>query len=105
MDLSSFRIVNKTGVATTDALGAYSLKITPDMTPVTGKYTVVANFAGSNSYWGSSAESAFTVYAAASTPTSSQSTIESYFIPAVVAIILVVIIIGILIMLMLRKRA
>jgi len=52
MDLSSFRIVNKTGVATTDALGAYSLKITPDMTPVTGKYTVVADFAGSNSYWG-----------------------------------------------------
>jgi hypothetical protein len=94
------------GVASSDISGHYSLQITPDMTPVTGKYTVVATFAGSNSYWGSNAESSFVVDPAPAATTSStqNSTVDTYFIPAVIAIIIVVIIIGILIMLMMRKR-
>jgi outer membrane protein assembly factor BamB len=94
------------GVAASDISGHYSLQITPDMTPVTGKYTVVATFAGSNSYWGSNAESSFVVdpAPASTTPSTQNNTVDTYFIPAVIAIIIVVIIIGVLIMLMLRKR-
>jgi len=95
-------------VATTDISGHYGVQITPDMTPATGKYTVVATFAGSNSYWGSSMESSFVVDAApAATSTSSSqssSTVDTYFIPSVIAIIIVVIIIGVLIMWMMRKK-
>jgi hypothetical protein len=94
----------KTGVATTDATGTYGLQITPDMTPVAGKYTVVANFAGSNSYWGSTAESTFVVDSAGSTGATQQNNVDTYFLPAVIAIIVVVVIIGALIMMMLRKQ-
>jgi hypothetical protein len=94
------------GVTTSDISGHYSMQITPDMTPVTGKYTVVTTFAGSNSYWGSSAESSFVVdpTPAATSSSTQSSTVDTYFIPAVIAIIIVVIIIGLLIMLMMRKR-
>ncbi len=44
--------------ATSDSLGHYSLMWDP---PVPGKYTVIANFAGSESYWPSMAETAFGV--------------------------------------------
>jgi hypothetical protein len=94
------------GIATSDISGTYSLRITPDMTPVPGKYTVIATFTGSNSYYPSYAESTFVVDPAPTTTTSptQSSTVDTYFIPAVIAIIIVVIIIGVLIMLMMRKR-
>jgi len=94
------------GVTTSDISGAYSLRITPDMTPVSGKYTVVVTFAGTNSYYGSFAESSFVVDPApvATATSAPTSTVDTYFIPAVIAIIVVVIIIGVLIMLMMRKR-
>jgi len=98
----------KSAVATSDATGTYSFQITPDMTPVTGKYTVVASFAGSNSYWPSMAESTFVVDAAggaSSTGGTQTTSIDSYFVPAVVAIILVIIIVGVAIMMMVRKKA
>jgi hypothetical protein len=49
------------GDAVSDYSGHYSFQITSSMTPVTGKYTVIATYAGSNSYWPSYTESSFTV--------------------------------------------
>ena len=46
------------GRATSDANGFFSFEWKPD---ITGKYTVVASFAGSKAYWPSFAEAAFTV--------------------------------------------
>ena len=59
------------GTAISDASGAYSYQWTPD---ILGKYTVVASFAGSNAYYGSSAETSFAVDAAAATPTPTTNT-------------------------------
>ena len=44
------------GSATSDASGMFSLTWTPD---ITGDYTVIASFAGSESYYSSSAETSF----------------------------------------------
>ena len=94
------------GTATSDLSGTFALTWTPD---IPGNFTVVANFAGSNSYYPSYAETHFN--AATPAPTASPaatpapaSMADLYFIPAVVAIIVVIIIVGALIMLMLRKR-
>jgi outer membrane protein assembly factor BamB len=59
------------GYVTTDKSGLYSLLWEP---PVPGKYTVIATFEGSNSYWSSSAETAIgvteaTVMPSIATPT------------------------------------
>ena len=45
------------GTATTDTSGFFSFNWVPD---IPGKYTVVANYGGSKSYWSSFAETAFT---------------------------------------------
>jgi hypothetical protein len=58
--------VYEIGTATSDSYGQYSLMWEP---PVPGKYTVVANFAGTESYYPSYAEAAFGVTEAAPTPT------------------------------------
>ena len=54
------------GVTTSDTDGFYSFEWTPD---IEGKYTVIAKFEGSESYWGSQAETAFVANDAAPTPT------------------------------------
>ena len=94
------------GTATTDATGAYSLQWKPD---ITGKYTVIATFAGTNSYWPSSSETSFAVDPAAPTPTPAtpapQSAADMYFVPAVAGIIVAIVVVGALVMLVLRKRA
>jgi hypothetical protein len=94
------------GTATSDLSGTFALTWTPD---IPGNYTLVANFAGSESYYSSSAETHFN--AATPAPTAPPaatpapaSMADLYFIPAVVAIIVVIIIVGALIMLMLRKK-
>jgi hypothetical protein len=94
------------GTTTSDSSGAFSFQWTPD---ITGKYTVVASFAGSNSYYPSSSEAAFAVDSAAPTPAPTagpvQSAADMYFVPSVVAIIVVIIIgFAVLALLMLRKR-
>jgi len=95
------------GQTTTNANGFYSLIWKPD---VPGNYTVTATFAGTQSYYGSNANTAF--YANAATPTtaptaspvsnlSTQSALEY----GVVAIIIVIVIIGaVLALLVTRKR-
>jgi hypothetical protein len=90
------------GETTSDANGFYSFNWIPD---ISGKYTVIATFQGSESYWSSHAETAFVVNDAAPTPTA-QPTValpptEMYILGTGVAIIIAIAILGLLI---LRKR-
>jgi hypothetical protein len=94
------------GTTTSDANGVYSLHWMPD---ISGKYTVVASFAGSEGYWPSHAETAFAVDEAAPTPAPTEAPAESvadmYFVPAVAGIIVAIVIVGLLLaLLLLRKR-
>ncbi len=94
------------GTATTDSSGMFTLTWTPD---VAGNYTVYASFAGSQAYYGSSAETSFTVMqqpSATTAPTATPTSVaDMYFVPAIAAIIVVIIIVGIaLALLMLRKH-
>ena len=58
------------GAVTSDAMGLYKIMWTP---PVPGAYTIVATFAGSDSYYGSSAETAFGVSETSAAPSTSPS--------------------------------
>ena len=91
------------GTAVSDGSGFFSYQWTPD---IEGKYTVVATFAGTESYYSSAAEAGFAVDAAASTPaptsaTTVQSPVEMYIIGTGIAVIIAVAIVGLLI---LRKK-
>jgi hypothetical protein len=94
------------GTTTTDASGFYSFNWKPD---ITGNYTVTAVFAGTQAYYGSSAQTAF--YASVAAPTqaptatplsgiATQSTLEYMGI----AIIIVIIIIGAAILLVVTRK-
>jgi hypothetical protein len=94
------------GSTTSDASGFFSFNWTPD---ITGSYTVTATFAGSQAYYGSSAETSF--YTSAAPPTASPYPVvnlpptETYFAISTVAIIIAIAIVGaVLAMLMRRKR-
>ena len=94
------------GEATSDTNGFYSLNWTPD---VPGKYTVIATFKGSESYWPSHAETAFAVDEVVSptqTPATPapQSVADAYFVPAVAGIIIAIVIGFAATILLLRKR-
>jgi outer membrane protein assembly factor BamB len=93
------------GETTSDASGAFKLAFSPE---VPGEYTVIASFAGSNSYYGSSAETAIYVQDAAATPTPAAtpepSLADLYFLPMSIAIIIAIVVIGAVIILVLRKR-
>ncbi|MCL5876968.1 MAG: PQQ-binding-like beta-propeller repeat protein [Candidatus Bathyarchaeota archaeon] len=93
------------GTTTSDASGTYSYQWTPD---ISGKYTVVATFAGTNAYYGSSAETAFAVdeVAATATPQATQppSAADLYFVPAIAGLFVAVIVSIVLTLLVLRKR-
>jgi hypothetical protein len=97
------------GTTNTDVNGFYSFQVNPDMlTAGAGTYTVIASFAGSNSYGSSNAESAFTVNSAAPTtipqPVSSQPATDMYILGAAVAIIIAIAIVGIVLLSAIRKR-
>jgi hypothetical protein len=95
------------GQTTSDANGCFSYSWTPD---IAGKYTVIASFDGSESYWPSHAETAFNVDnapAATQAPTPVPiSVADNYFIPAIAGLF-VLVIAGfiVLALLMIRKRA
>jgi len=95
------------GDATSDATGTFSFQYTPD---IPGKYTVIASFPGSESYYPSSAESSFAVDLAAShAPTSTvaaqTSMADQYFVPAIAGLFVAIIVIGaVLALLVLRKK-
>ncbi len=93
------------GRTTSRASGSFKLTFEPQ---VPGEYTVVATFAGSESYWQSQAETALYVEEAppptpAPTPMPA-STADLYFVPTSIGIIVAVIVVGLVLSLMLRKR-
>ncbi len=93
------------GTAVSNAYGTYSLTWTPD---ISGDYTVIANFAGTNSYYPSEAAAAFHAGEPASTnspqPTQAPSMADLYFMPMSIAILIAIVIVGVIIVLVLRKR-
>jgi hypothetical protein len=94
------------GSTTTDASGAYSLGWAPD---ISGKYTVIATFTGSNSYYGSSGETSFiadeTSPTTAPTPVPVQSIADQYFVPSIAGLfVLIIIVLALVVIVLLRKR-
>ncbi len=93
------------GTATTDASGTFSMSWLPD---IEGDYNVIATFKGTQGYWPSYAETAFTVDPAKPTTAPTEAPItsitEAYFVPAVTGIIVAIAIVGAIIILVLRKR-
>ena len=93
------------GRTTSDGSGMFSFTWTPD---IVGDYTVVASFAGTESYYPSSAETSFTATEPAPTatpaPTAAPTMSEQYFVPAIAGLFVAIIVVGLLIILVLRKR-
>jgi outer membrane protein assembly factor BamB len=93
------------GTTTTNAFGTYGFTWTPD---IPGNFTVIATFAGTNAYYGSSAQTYFYASAApppAPTPESvNLAPTQNAIFAGVAAIIVAIIIVGAVIVLMLRKR-
>ena len=93
------------GTATSNGDGFYTLSFVP---PVSGEYIVTAGFCGSESYWGSFAQtSLFVDEAPAATPAPTpmpESVADMYFVPAVIGIIVAIVVVGLLLFLMLRRR-
>jgi len=82
-----------------------SYEWTPD---IPGKYTVIATFAGSESYYSSYANAAFTseeAPAATPEPTNPPGSIaDQYFIPGIGIIVAAIAVVGIVLAILLRKR-
>ncbi|MGD0449757.1 MAG: PQQ-binding-like beta-propeller repeat protein [Candidatus Bathyarchaeia archaeon] len=100
---NNFRTI---GTATTDATGMYTLTWTPD---ISGNFTVYANFAGTNGYWPSYAETSFVANSAhattAPTATAAASVADTYFVPAIAGLfVLIIIVLALVALQMFRKR-
>jgi hypothetical protein len=94
------------GTTTSTTGGTFAYTWTPD---ITGDYTVYATFAGSDAYYGSTAESHFYASEPAATPTAqpgaqTNSMVDTYFVPSVIGIIVTIVIVGAAIILLQRKR-
>jgi hypothetical protein len=93
------------GKTNTDTSGTFSFVWTPE---IPGKYTVIANFAGSKAYWPSYSETAFAVDTAhptaAPTEAPPESAADMYILPGIVAIIIVIAVGFAVTILVLRKR-
>jgi hypothetical protein len=95
------------GTTTSDGTGTYGFTWTPD---ISGAYTVIATFTGTNAYYGSTAQTHISATEAATPAPTSQTSTGNYttttdFAIGIAAIIVVLVIIGAAIMMMLRKRA
>jgi outer membrane protein assembly factor BamB len=93
------------GTPTSDSSGMFSYTWTPD---IPGDYKVIATFAGSESYFGSSAETSFHVSeapAATPAPTPAPASLaDLYFLPMSIVTVILIVIVGAIVILMLRKR-
>ncbi|HLN88851.1 MAG TPA: PQQ-binding-like beta-propeller repeat protein, partial [Candidatus Binatia bacterium] len=93
------------GSSTSDTSGSFSYQWQPD---IPGKYTVIADFAGSESYYPSHAETSFAVDPAAPTPSpypvAASPPTEMYFTASTIAIIIAIVIVGAAIVLLQRRR-
>lgn len=100
---TNFRAI---GSATTDANGFFSYEWTPD---IPGKFTVFATFEGTEGYWPSQAETAFTVMSAPeATPGPTQapaSLADQYILPGIAGIIAAIAIVGVVLAIItIRKK-
>jgi hypothetical protein len=89
---------------TTTVNGFFTFNWTPD---IAGQYTVYASFAGSESYYSSSALTSFAVDGVAATPQPTetpQSAADLYFIPAIIGVIVAVIAVGAVLALLVSKK-
>ena len=94
------------GETTTDTTGDFTYVFKPELA---GEYTIYATFAGTDSYYGSYAQTGMAVEEApqaTSTPTPQPKSItEEYFVPSVIGIIVAIAIVGVLLaVISLRKR-
>lgn len=91
------------GTTTSDLSGMFTYAWEPD---IPGSFTVIATFCGTNSYYGSSAETSFYAIEAPTAPQQTQepSMADLYFVPAIAGLFVFVAIMGIVIILVLRKR-
>jgi hypothetical protein len=97
------------GDATSDANGQYYLKVKADaFSAGAGTYTVMANFAGTNSYYRSSAETFLSFDEAAPTVSpiqlAAQPNTEMYIVGAAVAIIITIVIVAAILLMAIRRR-
>ena len=92
------------GRATSDANGMYSVAFMPE---VPGKYTIITSFAGSESYWGSSAETAINVEeapAATPAPTPTPAPMTDMYVLGIGSAILIAVIIGFIVLILIFRR-
>ena len=93
------------GSATSDSTGKFNFLWTPN---ISGKYTIIATFAGSESYYSSYDEAFFNAAAATPSPSPYPVTVlpatEMYIAAAAVAIIIAIAIVGVLTLMAIRKR-
>jgi outer membrane protein assembly factor BamB len=93
------------GTATSDGSGTFAFTWTPD---IPGDFTVIATFAGSESYYPSNAETHFNAAMPAPTaspyPTVNLPPTEMYIVGGVVAIIIAIAIVGVVLLMAIRKR-
>ena len=94
------------GTTTSNLYGTYGFTWTPD---IPGKYTVIANFAGTQSYYPSSAATTFIASAPAATPTATTapttSAADTYFVPAIAGLfVLIIVVLALVVLMMVRKR-
>jgi len=93
------------GRTTSDTSGFYSFDWIPD---ISGKYKVIATFAGSKSYWPSSQETAFTVEQAPTPPSEEPqqppSMTDTYIMYATIAIVIAIIAGFVVVILVLKKK-
>jgi hypothetical protein len=98
------------GTVTCNADGFYKLEVnTRTLGAGAGTYSVIANFAGDDSYGASSADAAFLVNpaaAATAAPTATPTSVaDMFFVPAIAGLFVLIIIVLIVVVLqMLRKR-
>ena len=93
------------GRTTSDSTGLYSLMFTPE---VSGKYTVIASFEGSEAYYGSNAQTACGVSDAPATPapqTTENTTASDLYMYVVGFGVAIIVAIAIATILIIRKRA
>jgi hypothetical protein len=104
--LDSNNNVYDLGTATTDASGTFGFTWKPE---ISGQYTIYATFAGSGAYYPSFAQTYVNVEQTpeptpTEIPVQVTSIADTYFFPAIAAIILAIAIVGVAMVLMLRKR-
>jgi hypothetical protein len=94
------------GDATSDNTGYYATSFNPT---IPGLYTITASFAGTDSYYSSSAKTAITIGEAASATTAPTtqpvSLADTYFLPAIAGLfVLIFVVLGLVVLLLVKKK-